>query len=292
VFNARDFRAAVLAAPAGPVRVTVNRLKDSGAEPSEVTVAALADVAKREQVLKDVLFMRGNIVSPVPGYAADRAGFKAGDQIVSVDGIDTKTMLKIQEMIRAFDEEKQPKGLAFLVRRPRVESGEIAYDELTIHAAPAPDVVNRALASLQINNTRRVDLVKFPFPDSVTKGIRHSGIWTYKIFNTLRSLFTGGVSPKTLGGIVTIGVVTYDRAKQGWMRLFYFLAILSVNLAVVNLVPIPTLDGGHLVFLAIEKIKGSPVSERVQGIGLRIGVLIIFALIIFVTFNDIQRLFG
>lgn len=292
VFGEESIRQAVLKAPPGAVRLTLNRVKDAGSDPVEIEVPALADVATRAATLDDVMFKVGNLVEPVPGYAAERAGIRAGDQIVAVDGDPTKSSEDIQKKIRAYDEAERPKGLEFKVRRARVEEGRLTHDEVTIYAAPMPDRVNRAFAALTIVSNRLTDEVKFPLPESITKGIRHSGIWAYNIFNTLKSLFSGRVSPKTLSGILMIGHVTYNRAKEGWMRLFYFLAILSVNLAIVNLLPIPTLDGGHLLFLLVEKIKGSPVSERIQVLGLKFGLLLILALIVFVTYNDIKRIFG
>jgi len=99
------------------------------------------------------------------------------------------------------------------------------------------------------------------------------------------------IDPSTLGGPILIGKSAYDVAARGVGSLLYFLAVISVNLAVLNLLPIPVLDGGHLLFLAIEKVKGSPVSRpcRPRRSGRARGAL---ALMIFVTKNDISRLWG
>ena len=82
---------------------------------------------------------------------------------------------------------------------------------------------------------------------------------------TAKRMLLGQVSSKNLGGIITIGRASYSWAEAGLAKLFFFLCILSINLAFLNVLPIPVLDGGHLLFLLIEKIKGSPVSERVYG---------------------------
>ena len=86
-----------------------------------------------------------------------------------------------------------------------------------------------------------------------------------------------------------IAVASYAFAEYGIGKLLFFLGLLSINLAIINLLPIPILDGGHLMFLAIEKIKGSPVSETAQAIAQYAGLLILLSLMIYVTWNDIER---
>ncbi len=111
-----------------------------------------------------------------------------------------------------------------------------------------------------------------------------------QIYVTLKRLFTGEVSPTNLGGIITISRVSYAYAQDGLARLFYFLAILSINLAVINVLPIPVFDGGHLLFLVIERIKGSPVSTKVHNYSQILGLVFILLLLFYVTYNDILKL--
>ena len=111
-----------------------------------------------------------------------------------------------------------------------------------------------------------------------------------QLYVTLKRMVTGDVSAKNLGGIVTISRVSYAVAKEGWAKLFWFLAVLSINLAFINVLPIPVLDGGHLLFLLIERIKGSPVSVKVHNYSQILGLVFVVALMVFVTYNDILRL--
>ena len=90
--------------------------------------------------------------------------------------------------------------------------------------------------------------------------------------------------------IIRITQVSYHAARRGPTWFWYFLALISVNLAFVNLLPIPVLDGGHLLFLLIEKVKGSPVSARVFGYSQVVGLVFVLLLVLFVTYNDILRL--
>ena len=94
-----------------------------------------------------------------------------------------------------------------------------------------------------------------------------------------------------IGGIITIGAVSYSWAEAGWTKLFFFLCMLSINLAVLNVLPIPVLDGGHLFFLLIEKLKGSPVSDRVYGYSQMVGMVLILSLMVYVLYNDVNRWF-
>jgi regulator of sigma E protease len=111
-----------------------------------------------------------------------------------------------------------------------------------------------------------------------------------QLYVTLKRMVTGDVGAKNLGGIIRIGQVSYEAAQRGPSWFFYLLAMLSLNLAFVNLLPIPVLDGGHLLFLLIEKVKGSPVSSRVFGYSQVVGLVFVLMLVLFVTYNDILRL--
>ena len=103
-------------------------------------------------------------------------------------------------------------------------------------------------------------------------------------------MFTQQIDASTLGGPITIGKSAYDLTKRGVGTLLYFLCMISVNLAILNILPIPVLDGGHLVFLIAEGIKGSPVSTRIQIGAQQVGLLLLLLLMVFVTWNDILRL--
>lgn len=130
------------------------------------------------------------------------------------------------------------------------------------------------------------------FIDAVSAGFDTANYFVVLTFNTVKSLITAEVSVKELGGPVFIAKQSGNIAKEGIVPLLLFMALLSVNLGVLNILPIPVLDGGHLVFLAIEKIKGSPVSVKGRMYAQQIGVFLLLGLILVVTFNDIVRVFA
>ncbi len=122
-------------------------------------------------------------------------------------------------------------------------------------------------------------------------GFRETKEQLVRVFNVLGKLVTFQLSPKNLGGPLMIAAVAGSEASEGIPRLLLFLTFLSANLAILNFLPIPALDGGHMVFLTAEAVTGKPVDERLQGTLTLIGVVCLLGLMIFVFANDIGRLF-
>jgi regulator of sigma E protease len=122
-------------------------------------------------------------------------------------------------------------------------------------------------------------------------GLRETKESLQKVLNFLAKLVTLRVSPKSLGGPLMIAAVAGSEAYQGTARLLLLLTFLSANLAVLNFLPIPALDGGHIMFLATEAITGKPVDERLQATLTLIGVVCLLGLMLLVFYNDIGRLF-
>jgi len=115
---------------------------------------------------------------------------------------------------------------------------------------------------------------------------------TVLILDFLGDLFTGGVSPRSVGSIVTIGAASGQAAQLGMEAFLRFMALFSVNLAILNLLPIPVLDGGHLVFLGIEAVRGKALSMEQRMRWSHVGLLVIVGIMVWALSNDILRLFG
>jgi regulator of sigma E protease len=116
--------------------------------------------------------------------------------------------------------------------------------------------------------------------------------WELSVFTlgSIEKMISGLISPKNLSGPITIAKVAGDSARSGFEAYLSFLALLSVSLGVLNLLPVPVLDGGHLLFYSIEWIKGSPVSDRIQQLAYQFGIVVVLSLMIFAFYNDIVRL--
>ena len=163
--------------------------------------------------------------------------------------------------------------------------GEVV--ELTIAAQGVPQYDYGFQASAPLVQQ---ELVAEGFGHALQLGVICSLDLIKQSYVTLKRLITGDVAAKNLGGIVSISRASYHFAERGWAVFIYFLALLSLNLAFVNVLPIPVLDGGHLMFLLIEMAKGSPVSARVLTYSQILGLVFVIALMLFVTYNDILKL--
>jgi regulator of sigma E protease len=108
---------------------------------------------------------------------------------------------------------------------------------------------------------------------------------------TLQGIVTKRVPGKNVGGPIAIGVIAHSFASVAWTKFFFFLCVLSMNLAFLNVLPIPLLDGGHLFFLLIEKLKGSPVSDRIMGYSQLSGLVLIGFIFIYILYQDLERTF-
>jgi regulator of sigma E protease len=108
----------------------------------------------------------------------------------------------------------------------------------------------------------------------------------------LGEMVVGKVSMENISGPITIAVYAKSSALAGLAQFLGFLAIVSISLGILNLLPVPILDGGHLLFYAIEMIKGSPVSERTEAVAARIGIMLILMLMSLALYNDLARLMG
>jgi regulator of sigma E protease len=126
---------------------------------------------------------------------------------------------------------------------------------------------------------------------SVVEGSKHTGVMVQMTVLGLWKLVTGALSTDTIGGPIAIAQMADQSARAGWKNLMIFIAVISINLALVNLLPIPVLDGGHLMFFSYEAITGRPVNMRAMEIAQQVGVAFLITLMVAVTYNDIIRSF-
>jgi len=218
-----------------------------------------------------------------PGAPAAEAGLQAGDEVLSVDGEATPTWESLAERVR----KSEGKSLVLSVRR-----GE---ETLSLNVVPKPrperdylgEVVGEAY---MIGIERALELKPVGLFESLTLGARYTWAFTRMIFETLARLFQGRVSASDLGGPIMIAQEAGRRAATGLEPLLRFMALISVNLGVINVLPVPVLDGGHLFFFLIEAVRGKPLSMRYREIAQQVGVFLLVALMVFVVFNDISRI--
>ena len=274
-----DLEMALLVGAGAPIEMLVLR---DGSELKLQSPAMDAQTIRR--VLRDVALVPDDgsrIQAPPPGAAAE-AGLRSGDRIVRLG--DTP-VAKWSEIVAATERQARPgEPLAVQVQR-RAEDGSHSYLDFTL----LPRDFTLPEYGLVFAGATYVYRA-----GSAGEAVRIGALSSWKFladsWNTLRGIFRGSVSGDNMGGIIAISQVSYAWAGMGLAKLIFFLCMLSLNLAFLNVLPIPVLDGGHLFFLLVEKVKGSPVNERILGYSQMVGLVLILGLVVFVTFNDLRRL--
>ncbi len=224
---------------------------------------------------------QGTGVAVLAGSAAEQAGVQTGDRILRIDGEPVADWAELKERIEAHPDPARP----LLLELERT-SAEGASERVSLAAMlqgdPLPDYGFHVGEATYVYRARGL-------ADAMRLGFQASWKFVVDAWQTVKRILFGQVSGKNVGGIITIAAVSTFWAEEGLAKLFFILCVLSMNLAFVNVLPIPVLDGGHLFFLAVEKLKGSPVSERVLGYSQVVGVVLILSLMVYVTYNDLKR---
>ena len=145
-------------------------------------------------------------------------------------------------------------------------------------------------AHLVVSSQSAEEMIKHSIPGAVISAVQETWTITASTFKALGQMITGVRSAQELGGIIRIGAIAGDMAQAGLIALITFTALLSINLGLINLFPIPMLDGGHLMFYAMEAVKGSPISDQVQKYAFRFGLAVLVGIMLFANLNDIIQL--
>ncbi|UCD10891.1 MAG: RIP metalloprotease RseP [Nitrospinaceae bacterium] len=218
------------------------------------------------------------------GSAADRAGLLEGDHLLAVDD---QPILGWAELKTAAVD-KPGQEVTFRVRR----NGE----ELLIPVTPESKVVedekgNKVeIGLIGIGMSGEMVLEQYGVLGALWRGLVETGRLTYMIGVSLKSLIVGSISADTIGGPILIFQVYGEYAEQGLSELIRLTALLSINLGLLNLLPIPVLDGGHILFFLIEMAKGRPLSEQSRERAQQVGLFMLISLMIFAFYNDIMRI--
>lgn len=241
---------------------------------------------------------RPNLPAVVDAVNADtpaaRAGLQSQDRILDIAGEPVDGWRDIARLIPAhgLDERGQPRELAIGIER---DGRQLQFD-LTPELrdgrpvigiqSPPPDDAARA------DIERAYTIVRHGPVDAVGQAFAETGRLTAATFGMLGRMITGSASLSNLSGPITIAQMAHSSALLGFSRFLFFLGLISLSLAIINLLPIPVLDGGHLMYYLVELIKGSPVSENTQIMGQYLGILMVVGLMSLAIFNDLLRLFS
>ena len=220
----------------------------------------------------------------MPGSAAERAGLKPGDVFKRIDSTKIDRFEQVRQIIQLAPGQK----VEIVVLR----DGR----EVTLTAVPEAVELTRfgttqTVGQLGVTRpTTDMVLVRHDPITALWRATEHEAVLTGNILDALVQIISGERTAKELGGPVRIAQISGDMAQAGLVMVIQFAAILSINLGLINLFPIPMLDGGHLLFYGIEAIRGRPVGERAMSYSLNVGLALIFCLTLFVTWNDLVQL--
>jgi regulator of sigma E protease len=222
----------------------------------------------------------------VAGSAAEKAGLRAGDNIRAIDGVGITAWDQVVDTIRLHPHTPLKVTVA---RNAQTVDLQVIPDSVRENGKD----IGRIGAAYKANQS---ELDKIMTTVSYSPGVAAAKAvtktWETSVFSLqmLGGMLTGDVSWRGMSGPVTIASYAGQSAKIGWEAFLGFLALVSISLGVLNLLPIPVLDGGHLLYYIVEVFKGSPVSERVMEIGQRIGLALLGLLMACAFYNDINRL--
>lgn len=224
------------------------------------------------------------IAGVVENSPAERAGFRLGDRIVGIDGARIHRFQQVVRIVRFAPGER----LRF----------EILRDGRRLELTAVPETVRRdsafggreVIGRLGVASGGEMEMVHRSPAAALKRAVEELFSIIDEIFQALGQMFGGTRDMSELGGPLRIAQLSGDLWQLGIVSTLVFLATLSINLGLINLFPIPMLDGGHLMFYMIEAILGRPLSERACGYGYRIGIAMVLALMVFVTLNDLVQL--
>ena len=230
-------------------------------------------------------FTPADIGTVIPKSAAERAGFQPGDVITGIGGTRVE---RFEQVIRTV-QLRPGETLIFQVQRGDRE----------ISLTAVPDVLDQ---EDRFGNQQRIGRLGISRAGTDMKLIKHdpfTAVWrathetyvlTGNIFSALWQIIKGTRSTSELGGPIRIAEMSGNVWQAGLISVLMFATVLSINLGLINLFPVPMLDGGHLLFYAIEALRGRPMGIRAQEYGLRIGITMVLALMVFATWNDLVQL--
>ncbi len=219
----------------------------------------------------------------VAGSAAEEAGIQPGDRIVSLEGSAIERFEDVQRIIRP----SAGQSLAIEVLR----DGE----RIALVGTPKASEQTDSFGNTQVIGLLGVTRsgVDYARHDPLT-AVWRAGVETWDLtigtLDAVGQIIVGKRGAEELGGPIRIAQMSGTMAASGLVPVIWFMAVLSINLGLINLFPIPMLDGGHLLFYGIEAVRGRPLGERAQEYGFRIGLALVLSLMVFVTFNDLANL--
>ena len=257
---------------------------------SQITIDEMAEGKLLEALGLSVVELKlpAIIGEILPGGAAEKSGLRQYDEIVSVNGATTQSWSQWVEFIRDNPEKNLSVGV---LRSGSLINIEVIPDSIQSEGITIGRIGAAAYVAEGLFDSYFVK-ESYPLPHALLKSIKKTWEMSVLTLRVLGRMLIGDASVKNLSGPISIAQYAGQSAGIGLLAFFSFMAIVSVSLGVLNLLPVPLLDGGHLMYYFIEAVIGKPVSEAMQMLGQQIGIVLLLGLMSIAFYNDIIRLLG
>ena len=228
-------------------------------------------------------FTSTEIIAIQEDTPAHEVGLRPGDVILEIDGKQIQRFEQIQTIVQL--NPNTPLNLRFL------RQGQEYQVSITPEPRQVTDLfgTTKTIGLIGISRSA-LEYKKHPFPLSLWHATQETGWIISLTLTTVQQMILGQRGTEDLGGPLRIAQMSWTISQSGFFALIWFMALLSINLGLINLFPIPLLDGGHLTFYAIEAIRGKPLERNIQEYGIRIGFALVIGLMIFAFWNDLVQL--
>lgn len=285
----RELEGAFQNAGEAPLSIEVER--DGAMAPEKLAITLAGSAAKSGFSGLRLESPELYLAKVIDGAPAQKAGLESGDRIVAVAG---KPVLKWEDVLNAIKGYGGDGGVAIDFVRDGENRKVTLEPQMTVQVTPYGSEDKRFTIGIvptveaampELTTVRTLNPAK-----AVAIGAQQS--WEFTVITVLSfvRLFENKISPKTVGGLLSIGQAAGETMKMGFGKFLTMMAIISINLFILNLLPVPVLDGGHLVFYTIEAIKGSPLSLKKIEIAQQVGLFLLMGLMVFAMYNDVTRL--
>jgi regulator of sigma E protease len=221
-----------------------------------------------------------------PGLPAEKAGFKKGDLVLSIDGVEVSKWDDLSKIIRS----SRGKELLMKVKR----DSEVLEIKVSPEVSKVKNVFGEQVQTVMIGITPSEEFLLEKVNPFVALGMGFAQTWNVIKLTVVSivKLIERVIPAKTIGGPILIAQLAGEQAKRGILSFILFMAILSVNLGIINLIPIPILDGGHFLFLGLEAALRKPISIKKMEMAQQVGLMLIILLMLFAFYNDLLRIFS
>lgn len=292
----RDLQTALMQIPTSEaLKFEVTKLDDNFKPTESRTVEFLSDSKIRNYSLASLGIVSSELFlqTVMKDSPAEEAGLKPFDRMVSINNI---VLTKWEDVINNIKDFSGDKPVDITVERGDETISLKITPKMSKQMTPAGVEEKRYVIGIS-------PIVNTAFPDTIhikaeglgaaaVRGVEKTWDVTVMTVMSFVKIFQAKISPKNIGGVISIGQAASETFKIGMSQFLQMMAIISVNLFVLNLLPVPVLDGGHLVFYIIEVFKGAPLSMRKMEVAQQVGLAILMSLMIFALFNDFTRILG